>query len=128
MTTVSSFKKIADPISHVSVVVAVLASAILLYPTKSDGEDQPHTLSQTDQVLFERGAKFLNASEFQNAVDVFSNLIDERPDFFDAYEYRAKAYRGIEREAASQEDKDKAMPQMRATPGNHDEDMSTLRR
>ncbi len=65
------------------------------------------TLSEEARGLYSLGHRQLRDGDAEGAVESFSQLIEQRPDFVEAYLSRAHAYRRLEQKAMSIEDQDR---------------------
>lgn len=94
----------------------VFALAILLLPVAAHAKPRSlndlagastKALSEESRDLYSHGHQQLRNGELDAAVEAFTQVIDQHPDFQEAYLSRAHAYRRLEQQATSVEDKDR---------------------
>jgi tetratricopeptide (TPR) repeat protein len=91
-----------------AILLGLLATAAQQLPSPHDlAGASTSGLSNTARADYARGHHQFRAGDFLAAVESFSAVIEQHPDFNEAYFSRAHAYRKLEQQATSVEDRDR---------------------
>jgi tetratricopeptide (TPR) repeat protein len=91
-----------------SFLLIVAATAHAQAPSSSDlAGTSTKELSEAGRANYARGHTQLRAGDLDGALESFNQVIEQHPDFAEAYQSRAQTYRRLEMQAKSVEDRDR---------------------